>query len=82
MTEEIKDETYFRLKEEYLSKLKRLKQENEKLLKARNHFMAVNLKYFTALEEIQRVINLAYKVEDYQFGQDYTDLVDRNTMKC
>ena len=31
MTEEIKDETYFRLKEEYLSELQRLKQENEKL---------------------------------------------------
>ena len=31
MTEEIKDETYFRLKEEYLSELQRLKQENELL---------------------------------------------------
>lgn len=31
MTEEIKDETYFRLKEEYLSELQRLKQENEEL---------------------------------------------------
>ena len=29
MTEEIKDETYFRLKEEYLSELKRLEQEIE-----------------------------------------------------
>lgn len=33
MTEEIKDETYFRLKEEYLSELQRLKQENELLKK-------------------------------------------------
>jgi len=31
MTEEIKDETYFRLKEEYLSELKRLEQENKEL---------------------------------------------------
>ena len=31
MTEEIKDETYFRLKEEYLSELQRLKQENAEL---------------------------------------------------
>ena len=31
MTEEIKDETYFRLKEEYLSELKRLEQERDEL---------------------------------------------------
>lgn len=33
--------------------------------------------YKTALEEIRKVINLAYKTEDYLLGQDYTDLVDR-----
>jgi chromosome segregation ATPase len=32
-----------------------LKQENEKLLDARNHFMGVNLKYFNALEEIKSI---------------------------
>ena len=32
-----------------------LLDENEKLLEARNHFMAVNLKYFTALEEIKEL---------------------------
>lgn len=31
MTEEIKDETYFRLKEEYLSELQRLEQENKRM---------------------------------------------------
>ena len=34
-------------------------------------------KYHKALKEIQRIINLAYRVEDYQLGQDYTDLVNR-----
>lgn len=37
----------------YYKKLKRLEQENKKLLEARNHFMGVNLKYFNALEEIK-----------------------------
>ena len=36
-------------------KITKLEQENEKLLEARNHFMAVNLKYFTALEEIREI---------------------------
>lgn len=34
-------------------------------------------KYRSALEEINRVVKLAHKVEDYLLGQDYTDLVDR-----
>lgn len=34
-------------------------------------------KYRSALEEINRVVKLAHKVEDYSLGQDYTDLVDR-----
>lgn len=33
--------------------------------------------YRSALEEIRKVINLAYKTGDYLLGQDYTDLVDR-----
>ena len=33
--------------------------------------------YRSALEEINRVVKLAHKVEDYLLGQDYTDLVDR-----
>ena len=36
-----------------LDNIKRLEQENKKLLEARNHFMGVNLKYFNALEEIR-----------------------------
>lgn len=34
-------------------------------------------KYSSALEEIKSIITLAYKVEDYLLGQNYTDLVDR-----
>lgn len=37
----------------YFKELRRLEQENRKLLEARNHFMAENLKYFNTLEEIR-----------------------------
>lgn len=71
--------------------LKRLEQENKDLKKqiesdkglitvgGRQQYeitMSYN-KCKTALEEINRVVKLAHKVEDYLLGQDYTDLVDR-----
>ena len=37
----------------YLQEIDRLQQENKKLLEARSHFMAENLKYFNALTEIK-----------------------------
>ena len=40
----------------YHKQLKHLEQENKELLEARNHFMRVNLKYFNALEEINRTL--------------------------
>ena len=68
MTEEIKDETYFRLKEEYLSELAHLKQENavlqaykdvnEDFKKAWEEIKDKYFDYKTALEEINRRIQL------------------------
>lgn len=63
---------------------KALEQENE-LKKIQNEELYADLaisnkklsEYKKALKEIKRVIELAYKVEDYLLGQDYTDLVDR-----
>lgn len=67
MTEEIKDETYFRLKEEYLSELKRLEQENKELKEysqrmenqRENYYKEYN-NYRSALEKIREIEKLAY----------------------
>ena len=55
MTEELKSQAdYFKDEPIYLRKvIEELKQENERLLKARNHFLAEDIKYYNALEEIR-----------------------------
>lgn len=79
---------YKRKENDYIT---RLEQENKEL-KEENSLLSYNLhikeneaahylkevsRHRSALEEINRVVKLAYKVEDYLLGQDYTDLVDR-----
>jgi hypothetical protein len=58
-----------------------LKQENERIYNDGQteitRLCNENNKLKSALEEIRRIIALAYKTEDYLLGQDYTDLVDR-----
>ena len=55
MTEELKSQAdYFKDEPIYLRKvIEELKQENERLLKARNYFLAEDIKYYNALEEIR-----------------------------
>ena len=54
----------------YFKRYKLLEQENKKLLNARNHFMAENLKYFNALEEIKTQIEcLQYEVTHDCFNE-------------
>jgi len=63
------------------NKIKKLEQENKELYNDGQteitRLCNENSKLKSALEEINRVVKLAHKVEDYLLGQDYTDLVDR-----
>lgn len=49
----------------YYKQLKRLEQENKELLEARNHFMAINLKYYNALEEIRILATKNVSIESF-----------------
>ena len=76
-----------------LDNVKRLEQENKELksdvlkwqkafsrqyqINENKGYSKAEENYRSALEEINRVVKLAHKVEDYLLGQDYTDLVDR-----
>lgn len=46
-------------------KIIRLEQENKELLEARNHFMAINLKYYNALEEIRILATKNVSIENF-----------------
>lgn len=77
----------------YFKQLKHLEQENFELksdvlkwqkafsrqyqINENKGYSKAEENYRSALEEINRVVKLAHKVEDYLLGQDYTDLVDR-----
>lgn len=73
--EELKAENE-RLKDEIkrIAEMRVCYEENLKLCKMQENHIS---KLAAAIQEIQRVINLAHRVEDYLLGQDYTDLVDR-----
>ena len=76
-----KKDCIYHLMNDLYQKNDRLQQDNEKLKLSQDvselrDTVYTNI-YRKALEEIKRVINLAHRVEDYQLGQDYTDLVNR-----
>lgn len=62
----------------YLQRIDELEQENEKWKEARNHFMAENLKYFNALEEIITYLNTLSSIDsDFTNTETYLRIQDK-----
>ena len=68
----------------YFKRYKLLEQENKKLLNARNHFMAENLKYFNALEEIREMAKFAQSLpcSDFLDCDNCDDEITNNGQFC
>lgn len=54
----------------------KLRQENEQLLEARNHFMAINLKYYNALEEISSKLDRALDADETDAEESFNLLYE------